>query len=104
MTNEEQIMLKARERFIKELPLQLEAIQLELSRFSINPTEAHRSICSILHQIKGAAGFFGFTAVVSEIKNFELLNNDRTPTDLFKAVNELDPITTILTAIIQTGE
>jgi HPt (histidine-containing phosphotransfer) domain-containing protein len=103
MTAEERIMLKARGRFIEELPNQLEAIQVELCRFSVSATESHNSICSILHQIKGAAGFFGFTDLVSEIKKFELVYKNNIPTDILKESDALEPIITTLRAIIQTG-
>jgi chemotaxis protein histidine kinase CheA len=102
MTSEDQIILKARERFIEELPLQLEAIQIELSKFKHSPTEAHQSLCSILHQLKGGAGFFGFTELVSEIRNFELLYKDSPPGDLFKEHDGLAPIIVILKALINT--
>lgn len=101
MTPEEQIMLKARERFVKDVPLQLEAIQIELSRFNDDPTEAHKALCSILHQLKGGAGFFGFTELVAAIRNFELLYKDSPPGDLLKERDVLAPILTILKSLIE---
>lgn len=101
MTSEEQIMLKARERFILDLPLQLEAIQNELSKFYDDPARTHQSICSILHQLKGGAGFFGFTELASEIRNFELLYKDCPPADLVKESDALAIITRLLQSLIQ---
>jgi chemotaxis protein histidine kinase CheA len=102
MTSEEEIVSKAKQRFIEELPSQLEALRAELSRFATGVVEAHNSICSILHQIKGAAGFFGFEDVVSEIRSFEHLYKDCTSLDVLKERERLIPIFNILKAIIQT--
>lgn len=87
---------------MEDLPLQLEAIQIELSRFNDDPLRAYQAIRAILHQLKGGAGFFGHSELFSEIKKFELLNKDTAPADLVQQNAALTPIITIIKGLIQT--
>jgi len=100
MTIEDQIVFKARGKFIEELPRHLGAIEDELSRLSLEPEDAFDSICLILHQVKGGAGFFGFENLVSEIRHFELISKGGDTRGVVELKKVLEPIMTLLKATI----
>lgn len=73
---EQQIIFRAKQRFLEELSKQIDLIRDYLTRLSSTDVATHGSyereqLGRLLHTIKGGAGFFSFDRLVDHITSFE---------------------------------